>query len=459
MAASAIRLSALDDSFLTVESPNAHMHVGWAAIFKPPTGRDRPGFEELRAHIGARLSRAPRYRQKLCSAPLEIDAPCWVDDPDFDVARHVTRAESSDLDEVVASCMSEQLDRELPLWEIRIADRLDDGRIGVVGKAHHCMVDGVAAVELGSLLLDTVPVPAAAAAADEDWRPRELPGTPGRLTAIVEARIREQLELARAASALMLSPRRMLGVPGRAAQVVSGPLRRTLRPATPVAPLNEPISPARRLARVSRPLADLQRVRERYGATVNDVYLAAAAGALRTLLKESGREPVPLKTMVPVSVRDDGQLDEFGNRISFMFVVLPCDEPDAERRLRLVRMATDESKESGDPGIAELALRLIGYGPRALRHLVARSMASPRMFNLVVSNIPGPREPMYMSGCELEEAYPVVPLAEGHALSIGMTTIQDRACFGLYADRRSLGDVDRVAEALGESTDELLTLA
>jgi WS/DGAT/MGAT family acyltransferase len=320
------------------------------------------------------------------------------------------------------------------------------------------MVDGVAAVELGSLLLDPVPVPVPAAGADEDWRPRELPGTAGRLAAIIEARIREQLELARAASA-MLSPRRMLGVPGRVAQVVSGPLRRTLRPATPVAPLNEPISPARRLARVSRPLADLQRVRERYGATVNDVYLAAAAGALRTLLKESGREPVPLKTMVPVSVRDDGQLDEFGNRISFMFVVLPCDEPDAERRLRRVRMATDESKESGDPGIAELALRLIGYGPRALRHLVARAMASPRMFNLVVSNIPGPREPMYMSGCELEEAYPVVPLAEGHALSIGMTTIQDRACFGLYADRRSLGDVDRVAEALGESTDELLTLA
>ena len=126
-----------------------------------------------------------------------------------------------------------------------------------------------------------------------------------------------------------------------------------------------------------------------------------------------------------------------------MFVELPCDEPDAARRLRRVQAATGESKEGGDPRAAELALRLIGTGPRILRRLVARSMASPRMFNLVVSNIPGPREPMYMSGCELKEAYPVVPLADRHALSIGMTTIQDRACFGLYADRRSLGDVDR----------------
>lgn len=168
---------------------------------------------------------------------------------------------------------------------------------------------------------------------------------------------------------------------------------------------------------------------------------------------------MPLKTMVPVSVRDDGELDELGNRISFMFVELPCDEPDAERRLRRVQMAAGEGKEGGDPGASELALRLAGYAPRTLRRLVARAMASPRMFNLVVSNIPGPREPMFMRGCELKEAYPVVPLADGHALSIGMTTIQDRACFGVYADRRTLGDVDRVAEALDESTDELLALA
>ena len=457
MPASPIPLSALDDSFLAVESPTAHMHVGWAAVFEPPDAGLRPGFEELRAHIGARLSRAPRYRQKLSHAPLELDAPCWVDDSDFELARHVRRAASTELDEVIATCMSEQLDRERPLWEIRVAERLADGRIGIVGKAHHCMVDGVAAVELASLLLD--PAPDATPEEDGEWRPEEEPDAAALLSAIAEARAREQLELARAASGLLLSPRRLLGAAYQAAEAAAGALQGTLRPATPVTPLNQPISPARRLARVSRPLADLQRVRERFRATVNDVYLAVAAGALRRLLRERGQEPVPLKTMVPVSGRDDGELDELGNRISFMFVELPCEEPDPERRLRRVQMSAAESKESGEPRAAELALRLIGYGPRTLRRLVARAMASPRMFNLVVSNIPGPREPMYMRGCELKEAYPVVPLADGHALSIGMTTIQDRACFGLYADRSSLGDVDRVADALHESTDELLALA
>jgi diacylglycerol O-acyltransferase / wax synthase len=331
MPASAIRLSALDDSFLTVESPTAHMHVGWAALFEPPAGRTRPDFEELRAHIGARLSRAPRYRQKLSPAPLDLDAPSWVDDPHFDLTRHVTRTNSSDLDDVVAGCMSEQLDRDRPLWEIRVADRLDDGHIGIVGKAHHCMVDGVAAVELGSLLLD--PTSDAPEQEEDDWRPRAEPGTPERLTAIGTERAREQLDLVRAGSRLLLSPRRLLGVPGRVAGAAVGAVSRTLRPSTPVAPLNDPISSRRVLARASRPLADLRQVKLRFGATVNDVYLAAAAGALRRLLQERGEDPVPLKTMVPVSVRDDGELDDLGNRISFMFVDLPCDEPDAERRL------------------------------------------------------------------------------------------------------------------------------
>jgi diacylglycerol O-acyltransferase / wax synthase len=319
------------------------------------------------------------------------------------------------------------------------------------------MVDGVAAVELGSLLLD--PTSDAPEQEEDDWRPRAEPGTPERLTAIGTERAREQLDLVRAGSRLLLSPRRLLGVPGRVAGAAVGAVSRTLRPSTPVAPLNDPISSRRVLARASRPLADLRQVKLRFGATVNDVYLAAAAGALRRLLQERGEDPVPLKTMVPVSVRDDGELDDLGNRISFMFVDLPCDEPDAERRLRRVQMAIGEGKEGGDPGVSEHALRLIGYGPRTLRRLVARAMASPRMFNLVVSNIPGPREPMFMCGCELKEAYPIVPLAEGHALSIGMTTVQDRACFGLYADRRCLGDVDRVAKALEQSTDELVALA
>ena len=456
MPETAVRLSSLDDSFLAVESPTAHMHVGWAAIFEPPASGPAPSFDELRRHIGSRLSRAPRFRQKIIRAPLALDSPSWVDDPDFDLDRHVRRARSADLDEVVSGCMSEQLGRAHPLWQFCVADRIGDGRIAVVGKAHHCMVDGIAAVELASLLLDPTPEPA-----DEppdEWRPRAAPGTAARLRSIATSRAGEQLELARAAAGLLVSPRRLLGVPKRAAGATAGAAKRAARLAPSSRSLNEPISSGRLLARVERPLAELVRVKRRFGATVNDVYLAAASGAVRELLIERGEEPVPLKTMVPVSVREDGELDQLGNRISFMFVDLPCDEHDPERRLRRVQMATGESKDAGDAGDADSLLRLVGYAPRALRQVVARTMAGPRMFNLVVSNIPGPREPMYMRGCELKEAYPIVPLTDRHALSIGMTTVRDRACFGLYADRRSLGDVDRVGAALRRSIDELAEL-
>ena len=456
MPATAIRLSPLDDSFLAVESPTAHMHVGWASVFEPPSADERPSFAELRRHIGCRLSRAPRFRQRLSPAPLGLDSPSWIDDQAFDLGRHVRRARSADLDEVVADCMSQQLDRDRPLWEIRVADRLADGRIGVVGKAHHCMVDGIAAVELASVLLD--PTSGAPEETGDDWRPREPPSTAARLAGIGAAKAREQLELVRGTVRLLLSPQRLRDAPRRAAAAATGAVARTLRPASPVSPLNEPISPGRVLARVGRPLADLLRVKRRFGTTVNDVYLAAATGAVRRLFEERGQDPVPLKTMVPVSVREDGELDQLGNRISFMFVDLPCDEPDPERQLRRVQMETSECKRAGDPGTTDSALRLVAYAPRVMRRLVARAMATPQMFNLVVSNIPGPREPMFMRGCGLVEAYPIVPLADRHAFSIGMTTIRDRAYFGLYADRDSADDVHVLAEGLERATDRLVAL-
>ena len=151
------RLTALDVSFLTAETPNAHMHVGWTAIFDPPQDGPRPTFEQLRDHIGSRLHRAPRYRQRLAGVPLGFHDPVWADDERFDLSRHVLRARSHDIDQVVESAMSAPLERSRPLWEVWIADQLDDGRIGIVGKAHHCMVDGLAAVELASLLLDPTP--------------------------------------------------------------------------------------------------------------------------------------------------------------------------------------------------------------------------------------------------------------------------------------------------------------
>jgi diacylglycerol O-acyltransferase / wax synthase len=448
------RLSPLDDSFLAVESPTAHMHVAWAAAFKPPARAtaDRPRFAELRDHIAGRLCRAPRYRQRIARVPFGLNAPIWVDDDHFDLDRHVIRSNTRRLADLVDECTSRQLPRDRPLWQICVADELEDGRIGAVGKAHHCMVDGIAAVELATLLLDPTPEPPPPEA--DRWRASPAPGPARRLVGGVIDRVQDAGSLAEIPLRLARSPGRLRELPGQA-QRAGLALAHSFRPTEPVAPLNEPISPARHLAGFRRPFADLKEIGQAFGATVNDVLLAVSAGGMRRFLRDRERSPSPLKTMVPVNVRGDGEGGALGNRISFVFVDLPCDEPDPVRRLRDVQMWMKERKEAGEPEGANAVLKAVKLVPRRVQHVVSRMLASPRTFNLTVSNIPGPREPMYMLGCELEEAYPVVPIADRHALSIGMTTIKDSAFFVL-SDRRSLPDADRLAEEMDASIDELL---
>lgn len=449
------RLSPLDASFLNVETPSAHMHVGWVAVFDPPADR-RPSFAELRDHVSRRLPRAPRYRQMIREVPLGINAPVWTDDEDFDIARHVVPASSSRLDELVGDLMSEPLPRDRPLWQLSIAPRLDDGRVGVVGKAHHCMVDGVAAVELASLLLDPEPDPAEPES--DGWSP--APG-PSDRRLVVEGAVdlaRAPLGLAALPAKLARSPRRALGALGRARRAVYA-LADAARPARPVETFNDPISPRRRLALLGRPLDELLRIKREFGVKLNDVVLAVCAGGVRDFLQRRKSEPLALKTMVPVNVRGDGGESELGNRISFMFVDLPCDEPDPIRRLRGIHAATAERKRAGEPEGADAVIGSMTFTPSPVQRLVSKLIASPRTFNLTASNIPGPREALYMRGCRLAEAYPVVPIADRHALSIGVTTIGEGAFFGLYADSESLPDIDELADCMDASIDELLELS
>jgi diacylglycerol O-acyltransferase len=450
------RLSALDDSFLAVESAAAHMHVGWAATFRVEDGRGRPSFSELRDHIEARLPRAPRYRQRLAAVPLGLDAPVWVDDEDFNLARHVLPSNATRLQDLVDSCMSEQLPRDRPLWQICIAERLEDERIGLVGKAHHCMVDGIAAVELGSLLLDPSPDPPRPE--PDRWRPTSVPGPVRRLAGSVSGRAWEAVSVAGHAGRVASSPGRLRELV-RQARRAAGALAQAMRPTEPVEPVNQPITPARHLAWFDRPFADLKRIGRAFGVSANDVLLSASAGGVRRFVRERGLDPAALKTMVPVNVRGDGTASELGNRISFVFIDLPCDEPDPTRRLRDVHLEMSRRKEAGDPAAADTALEAVKYLPRPARHALSKVIASPRTFNLTVSNIPGPREPMYMCGCELEAAYPVVPIADRHAVSIGMTSVRDRACFGVYVAKECLPDADRLAAAIDASIDELLEQA
>ena len=444
------RLSALDASFLAVETPTAHMHVGWVAVFSPPAEGRPPRFSEVRDHIEVRLGRAPRYRQKLASVPLGLHAPEWVDDPDFSVDRHVYWA-SGPLSDLVDEVMSMPLRRDRPLWEIWMCEDAGDGQMALVGKMHHCMVDGLAAVELSSLLLD--PTPEAVACEFDKWSAAPTPDAPHLLLGAVRDRVGEQLELLRWPLRAVTSPSRVAAELGGAVPRVARALAHSLRPA-PESPLNAPSSPSRRLAWAQRPLDDLRKVKRAHGTTVNDVLLAAVAGGVRKFLTGQGDEPVPLKAMVPVSVRDD--TDVLGNHVSFVFAELPCEEPDPVRRLGRVHAMMTQRKRDGEPEGADLAFRAAAHTPGVVQHAISRIFASPRTFNLVVSNIPGPAQQLYMRGCPLQAAYPVVPLADSHSLSVGMTSVCDRVCLGIYADREAIPDAGRLAQDVDTAITELL---
>jgi diacylglycerol O-acyltransferase len=446
------RLSPLDSSFLQVESPTAHMHVGWAALLDPPEDR-RPTFSQLRDHIATRMCRAPRYRQKLAPVPLGINDPLWIDDTDFEIRRHVRHSTASDIKRVIDGVMSTPLDRRYPVWEMWIADDLADGRIGLVGKAHHCMVDGIAAVELAALLLDPTPEPPPPEA--DGWDPRPAPGRWSLLAGGVRDRARDGLDLLRLPARLATSPGRVLDL-ARDGERAARALASSFNPPAPASMLNRPNSTMRHLALLGRPLEDFKQIKKGFRTTLNDVVLASAAGGMRRFVTRHGEEPSRLKTMVPVNVRNGGGASDLGNKISFVFVELPCDEPDPVRRLLDIHATMSDRKQAGEPEGADSALKLVGYAPHQLQNVVSRLVASPRTYNLTVSNIPGPRDPLFMLGCELKEVYPVVPLSDRHAVSIGITTIRDGAYFGIYADRESLPDAELLAQDIDISIDELL---
>jgi WS/DGAT/MGAT family acyltransferase len=274
----------------------------------------------------------------------------------------------------------------------------------------------------------------------------------------VRDRVAEELALLATPARLVRSPRRLVSAAGEAGRV-AGTLVSSLGPTAPDNVLNRPTSPLRHLALLNRSVDDLRRIKGHFQTTLNDVVLAVCAGGIRRFQQDRGEPPHPLRTMVPVNVRNGDAPSELGNRISFIFVDLPCDEADPVMRLYDVHRATSARKRARQPEAADAMLKAVSYAPRAVQHMASHLVASERTFNLTISNIPGPPQPLYMLGCRLEEAYPVVPLSDRHALSIGLHTSGGGAFFGLYADREALPDADRLAGRIDESIDELLELA
>jgi WS/DGAT/MGAT family acyltransferase len=448
---SAERLSALDASFLAVEGPSSPMHVGWVAAFDPPESGPRPGFDELFAHIAGRLGRAPRYRQRLADVPLALHDPVWVDDDRFEASAHLLPADGVELSTLVDLVLSSPLERRRPLWEITIADDLPGGRLALVGKMHHCMVDGTAVVELGNLLLDARPDGWIDERAEPAWSAAPVPSAAGRFARAAVERAGDAAALALAPARVAISPRRLSALPGAART-----LAHTLLPPAPGSPLNRAGSARRHHVRVTRSLDEIRAVRKRFRVTPNDVILAACSGALRRFAERREEPPQDLKAMVPADVRSSRDAAGTGNRISFVFIELPCAEPDPVARLMAVHRATAQRARDREADDLDAVFGVLARTPTPLQRALAQAFAHPRLFNLTVSSVPGPAVPRYLRGCRLREVHSAVPLTGRHALSIGVVTVARNACFGITADADVLPDADALAGDLEAALDELL---
>ena len=453
------RLSPLDVSFLYLESDTTPMHVGGLVLLEsPPEGFD---YDRLVRIITDRISSVPRFRQKVRWVPGRLGNPVWVDDPDFDVTYHVRRSAlpkpgtEEQLKELTARVQSRRLDRNRPLWEIYVVEGLADGRLAVITKTHHAMVDGVAAVDVGAVILDLTREPRETPR--QDWTPEPEPSATRLVADAVTTAVRKPAELVTTLRANTTDVRRVAGRALSVATSVAAAVRTSARPA-PDSPLNVEIGEQRRFAIARTDLDDYKRVRKTHGGTVNDVVLATVAGALRTWLLTRGESVNGrvVRAMVPVSVRGEGQ--QLGNRISSYFVDLPVGESSPVVRLSQVSYAMTAHKESGQSVGAEALVGMAGFVAPTLHALGARLANSftRRLFNVVVTNVPGPQIPLYAAGAEMLEVFPVVPLAKGQAVSIGLTSYNGGVFYGLNADRDALPDVDVLAQCIEEALAELV---
>jgi diacylglycerol O-acyltransferase / wax synthase len=456
------RLTGLDSSFLHLERDATHMHVAGCMVFDGQP----PGYDELVEQIVARLHLIPRYRQRLAFVPFNQGRPVWVDDPHFNPYFHVRHTAlphpgSEDLlKRLTSRVFSQALDRSRPLWELWLVEGLDRDRFALLSKTHHALVDGVSGVDIATVLFDSSPDPVPIAPPEHAWVSRPLPSGAQLLADSLLERATVPAEVVRGVRATLRGPRQIAGRATRALAGVGAVAKSGLQ-AAPGSPFNVKIGPHRRFTWVRGDLAEFKAIKDSLGGTVNDAVLAVVAGALGRYMRLQGlpTEGVVLKAMVPISVRADVERGALGNRVAAMWAPLPVGVTDPVEALLRISAEMDGIKDSGQAVGAQVLTELTGFAPPTIMAQAARLQARQRMFNLVVTNVPGPQFPLYVLGRELEAMFPMVPLAENTALGIAIMSYNGQLNFGLNADYDAMPELESLADELRGAIEDLAAAA
>lgn len=459
------RMGSVDAAFLYGETPSWHMHVSAVLLLDPSATPGGFSVDELKARISERLHLAPQFRWKLVEVPFGLDLPGWVEDPDFDIENHVRRigvpppGAREQLGNLIGDLVSLKLDRRKPLWEFWVIDGLEGGRIAILAKVHHSIIDGISGSELASVLFDLEPSPP---------RPDEVP-----------ERVMEPMpsQMSLAATGLLATAM----TPWRVARLAEQSVRQGLKflgfqrqAAPPPAPFQAPrtsfnseLTPHRRFAYSSVPLEDVRRIRQAFDVKLNDVVMALCAGALRRYLEARDELPrAPLIAQIPVSLRTDDDRSEVGTKVAAMFASLATDVDDPVMRLLAIHESTRGAKEMQQALAAEKIMGITEAAPPALISLAARMYTAaqldrltPPIMNLIISNVPGPPFPLYVAGAQVESIYPMGPLLYGTGVNVTVFSYCDHVDFGFMVCRDLVPDPWFMAEGITLAFDELKAAA